>query len=245
MKRILMLIMAALFLSPSLFAGENNRSTLRIRLSDGSPLLVTINGRDFKKIGRSITIGDLPGKRQEVEVYKYRMYADGKGGKAELAFSGKIKIEKGNTYDCVVDLGTHKFRMMHVSSLQPLPEPQQFDPAQNQVVDQNNPPVDNTPLELPVTTEVSTQLLPLKKAMAGEDADSKKLELAVNYINKNRVNTQDVTNIAGWIFFDDNRMKFVKQAYSKVVDKNNFDAVGKVFTMEDSKKEFKDFLSNH
>lgn len=237
-----MLIMAALFLTPSLFAGANNRSTLRIRLSDGSPLLITVNGRDFKKIGRSITVGDLPGKRQEIQVYKYRMYADGKGGKAELAFSGRIKIEKGYTYDCVVDLGTGKFRMRPVASLEALPEPQRFDPAQNRVVDQNNP---NADLELPVTTEVSAKLAPLKAAMTNVDADSKKLDLALNYINKNAVNTQDVTNIAGWIFFDDNRMKFVKQAYSKVVDKGNFDAVGKVFTLENSKKEFSDFLSKH
>ena len=240
MKRILMLIMAALLVAPSLFADGSNRSTLRIRLSDGSPLLITVNGRDFKKIGRSITIGDLPGKRQDIQVYKYRMFADGKGGKAELAFSGRIKIEKGYTYDCVVDLGTGKFRMKHVTSLQALPSPD-AGPVQrpNQIA------ADDTPLELPVTTEVDSKLLPLQKSMTNVDADSKKLELAINYVNANRVNTQDVTNIASWIFFDDNRMKFVKQAYSKVVDKNNYDAVGKVFTMDASKKEFSDFIAQH
>ena len=241
MKRILMLIMAALFAVPALFAGDgSNRSTLRIRLSDGSPLLITVNGRDFKKIGRAITIGDLPGKRQDIQVYKYRMFADGKGGKAELAFSGRIKIEKGNTYDCVVDLKTNKFRMKHVSSLQALPSP---DAGPMQAP--NGTAVDDTPLELPVTTEVDSKLLPLQKSMTAEDADSKKLTLALNYINTNKVNTQDVTNIASWIFFDDNRMKFVKEAYNKVVDKNNFDAVGKVFTMDESKKEFSEFISKH
>jgi hypothetical protein len=244
MKRILVLIMTALFLVPAAFAGSSNRSIIRIRLSDGSPLLITVNGREFKKIGRSITLGDLPGKRQNIQVYRYRPYADGKGGKAELAFSGKIKIEKGYTYDCIVDLGTGKFRMRHVSSLPELPSSDMIDPSQSHVVDQNRV-VDNTPLELPVTTEVSTKLLPLKSSMAAVDADSKKLQLATNYINQNAVNTQDVTNIAGWIFFDDNRMKFVKQAYSKVVDKNNFDAVGKVFTLDDSKKEFNDFIAKH
>lgn len=250
MNKILVLLMTALLLTSTLFAGGNNRSTLRIRLSDGSPLMVTINGRDFNKIGRSITIGDLPGKRQYLQVYKYRRYADGKGGKAELAFDGKIKIEKGFTYDCIVDLGSGKIRMREVASLQPLVSPPAFNPNQSQVLEQGQqdaavatPAEDNnTPMAMPPTQDVDAKLLPLKKAMGNVDADSKKLELALNYVNKSQVNSLDVKNIATWIFFDDNRMKFVKQAYPKVTDKNNYSAVASVFTLDESKKEFNDFL---
>lgn len=246
-----MLIMAALFIVPSVFAGA--RSTIRIRLSDGSPLLVNINGRDFQKVGRSVTIGDIPGKRQYLQVYKYRMYADGKGGKAELAYSGNIKIEKGGTYDCIVDLGTKKLRMMEVASLQPIATQPRFNPNLSQPLNQaqqNNGAVttdevenQEAPMALPATQEINPKLLPLKKSMDGVDADSKKLALAVSYISNNSYNAQDVSNIATWIFFDDNRMKFVKQAYPKVSDKNNYPGVSGVFTLDDSKKEFNNFLS--
>jgi hypothetical protein len=253
MKRILMLIMAALFLSPAVFAGDSNRSTLRIRLSDGSPLMLTVNGRQFKKIGRSITIGDLHGKRQDLQVYRYRQYSNGNGGRSELVFNDRIKIEKGGTYDCIVDIGSGKISISEVqASLPPLPQPPPFDPNRSHTLNnqrpQNNPASNddvqnNAPLEMPPVQNVSAGLQSLKTAMAGQDADSKKLEFALNYVNRNQVNSQDVGNIAAWIFFDDNRMKFVKQAYSKVSDKNNYASVGKVFTMSDSKREFDDFLN--
>ncbi|KAA5537392.1 DUF4476 domain-containing protein [Taibaiella lutea] len=251
MKRILMLIMALFFIVPALFAGA--RSTIRIRLSDGSPLMVSINGRDFKKIGRTVTIGDIPGKRQYLQVYRYRMYADGKGGKAELAYSGNIKIEKGGTYDCIVDLRTQKLRMKEVASLQPIANTPPFNPNLSQPLDQTENQTDNqvqnentdndTPLELPVTQEVNPGLSSLKKSMESVDADSKKLAIALAYTNKNTFNSQDVSNIASWIFFDDNRLKFVKQAYAKVSDKSNFAIVANVFTLDDSKKDFNSFLN--
>lgn len=247
MKRILVLIMALFFIIPAVFAGA--RSTIRIRLSDGSPLMVSINGRDFKKIGRTVTIGDIPGKRQYIQVYKYRMYADGKGGKAELTYSGNIKIEKGGTYDCIVDLRTQKLRVKQVASLQPIATQPPFNPNLSQPLSQDDNSVSNdeaandeAPLELPVAQDVNPKLLPLKKSMDAVDADSKKLALAVAYVNKNTYNSQDVSNIASWIFFDDNRMKFAKQAYPKVSDKNNYASVASVFTLEDSKKEFSNFL---
>jgi hypothetical protein len=249
MKRILVLIMAIFFIIPAVFAGA--RSTIRIRLSDGSPLMVSINGRDFKKIGKTVTIGDIPGKRQYIQVYKYRMYADGKGGKAELAYSGNIKIEKGGTYDCIVDLRTKKLRMKEVASLQPIANtPPPFNPNLSQPLNQsdnqtsnNDITNDETPLELPPVQNINPKLSALKKSMESVDADSKKLSLAIAYTNKNIFNSQDVSNIATWIFFDDNRMKFVKHAYTNVSDKNNFASVANVFTLEDSKKEFNSFLN--
>jgi hypothetical protein len=250
MKRILVLVMVLFFTVPAVFAGA--RSTIRIRLSDGSPLMVSINGRDFKKIGRTVTIGDIPGKRQYIQVYKYRMYADGKGGKAELTYSGNIKIEKGGIYDCIVDLRTQKLRVKQVAALQPIATPPPFNPNLSQPLnqvddrasdDETTMANDETTLELPTAQEINPKLLPLKKSMEAVDADNKKLALAVAYINKNTINSQDVSNIATWIFFDDNRLKFVKQAYPKVSDKNNFAAVANVFTLDDSKKEFNSFLT--
>jgi len=242
-----MLLMAFLLTTASVFAGGNNRSTIRVRLSDNSPLMITVNGRDFKKIGRSITIGDLPGKRQNLQVYKYRRFADGKGGRAEQVFSGDIKIEKGSTYDCIVDIGAGKIRMWKVNALQPIAPPPGFNPRQSQPLNQDNADVavaaGDTAFEMPPVHNVDDKLLPLKASMEKVDADSKKLELAMNYIGKNSYNSQDVTNIAGWIFFDDNRMKFVKQAYARVTDKNNYASVGDVFTLPDSKKEFSSFLT--
>lgn len=256
MKRIFALALVLLCSLPGVFAQRSDRSTLRIRLSDGGPLLVTINGRDFKKIGRSITIADIPRKRQNLQVYRYRPYADGKGGKAELAYSGTIKVQKGSTYDCVVDPGTRKFRMMEVASLQPIPQRPPFNPRRDQPLNQDNAPddlgtamnepavSDDAPLEMPPDHTVSARLQSLKTAMDREDADSKKLAEARKFIATHNVTSAEVTDIAGWIFFDDNRLTFIKAAYPKVSDKENFSSAGSVFTLPESKKEFENFLSS-
>jgi hypothetical protein len=251
MKRILVLALALLLSIPAIYAQKSNRSTMRIRLSDGSPMLVTINGRDFKKIGRSITIGDIPRKRQYIQVYKYRAYADGQGGKAELAYSGNIKIQKGSTYDCIVDLGTRKFRMKEVASLQPLPQMPAFDRNRSRTLEDNTEVQprenanDDVVMDMPPDHTVPARLQSLKNTMDRVEADSKKLAEAKKFINSNSVTSEEVKTIAGWIFFDDNRLLFVKAAYQRVSDKNNFATVGDVFTLEESQKAFDDFLKNN
>ena len=255
MKRIWVVVLALLMVTPSLWAQQkSNRSTLRIRLSDGGPLLVTINGRDFKKIGRSITIADIPRKRQHLQVYRYRPYADGDGGKAQLVFSGTIKVQKGSIYDCIVEPGSRKFRMKEVASLQPLAQQPPFNQRRDQPLQQSqdDEPMtdasqynnDDVALEMPPDRTVSTKLAPLKAAMDKVDADSKKLAEARKYIAVNTVTSAEVKDIAGWIFFDDNRLPFVKAAYARVTDKTNFASVGEVFTLPESKKEFDRFLEH-
>jgi hypothetical protein len=254
MKRIWILVLTLLIAAPSLWAQQkSNRSTLRIRLSDGSPLLVTINGRDFKKIGRSITIADIPRKRQDLQVYRYRPYADGDGGKAELVFSGTIKVQKGSIYDCIVEPGSRKFRMKEVAMLQPLAQQPPFNPRRDQPLQQqqntamndgNEYSNDDVAIEMPPDRTVSAKLAPLKAAMDKVDADSKKLAEARRYVAANAVTAAEVKDIAGWIFFDDNRLPFIKAAYARVTDKANFATVREVFTLPESRKEFDRFLES-
>lgn len=209
--------------------------------------MVTINGRDFKKVGKSITIADIPRKRQYMQVYRYRPYADGKGGKAELVFSGTIKVQKGSVYDCIVDPRSRKFRMKEVAALQPLAQRPPFDPSRDQPLGGNTTmeepgEAEDTAIELPPDRTVSARLAPLKAAMDKVDADSKKLAEARKFIATNEINSEEVKTIASWIFFDDNRLPFVKAAYSRVTDKENFAYVRTVFTLPESEKEFDNFM---
>ena len=250
MKKILVLALSFFLFLNAATAQRSDRSTMRIRLSDGTPLLLTINGRDFKKTGRSITIGDIPRKRQNLQIYRFRPYADGRGGKAELVYSGTVKISKGSTYDCVVDVRERKFMMKEVSGLSPIERPP-FNPRRDQPISNNNGDEDqyaateNTDIAMPPSHDVSSRLQALKTAMDRVDADSKKLAEAKKFINQNSVTAAEVKSIAGWLFFDDTRLVFVKQAYPKVSDKENFNAeAGSVFTLPASKSEFDDFMKS-
>lgn len=233
MKRILSLLLLVL-LSGNLFAQKNNRSTLRIRLSDDTPLTVSVNGRYFQKTGRSITLGDLPKKRHNIKVYRFRAYQDGNGGKAELVYSGRIKVEPGTTYDCVVDVNARKFRMKPVGSLS-------AERNQGSSVNGRN---NGTDIALPPSQTVnrSAAITQLKTNIDAKGEDAEKLKIANAYLNRQKVSVNEAKDIASWFYFDDTRLSFVKAAYGKVSDPNNFSQLGEVFTLDSSFKDFQKFL---
>jgi hypothetical protein len=240
MRKALVLLLILLNVSEIAVAQKkDNRSTMRIRLSDHSPLMITINGRDFRKTGRSLTIADIPRKRQNVQIYRFRPYTDGRGGKAELVYSGVVKLEKGNTYDCVVNLQTGKLRMRKVRALPPLTDrnPNASRTQEVEIV-QSSAYLNAAAAE----ANVPSRLRNLQEKMDSEDADSKKLLLAQNFVQENMVTTAELRLIAGWIFFDDNRLSFLKQSYNRASDKSNFAALTDVFTLPESKEEFQSFL---
>jgi hypothetical protein len=100
-------------------------------------------------------------------------------------------------------------------------------------------------IAMPPDRTVTPRLQSLKNAMDKVEADSKKLAEAKKFVNANAVSSDEVREIAEWIFFDDNRLLFIKAAYPKVSDKNNFTVVGEVFTLDESKKAFDDFMKNN
>ncbi|HTO16846.1 MAG TPA: DUF4476 domain-containing protein [Edaphocola sp.] len=245
MKRISALIILVLF-SFSGFAQNPNKSTLHFRLSNGQPLTITINGRDFRKVNTQITLVDLPGKRHSVQVYRFRPYADGKGGKAELVYSGSFKIQKGNVYDVIVDVNQRILRIKNLgrvgevdlnrnnsAALPPSLPPN----AQNNVIPEQEYIPENSDMN------ISARLLIIKEQMDIVDEDSKKLKIAQDYIQKNPISTADLRNISSWIMFDDNKMILLKSAYSKIKDKQNFAGLKTIFILPETQSDFEKYAN--
>lgn len=240
MKKLLFLSVVFLFSAAVVFA-QSKRSTIRFSLSDGSPIALSMNGRYFNKTGRSLTVGDIPGKKQDVKIYRYRPYARKSGGKATLVFSGKIKIEKGGTYDAVVDAKTGQLYLTEVNSLDnsvgKLPPPEA-----NQAIGTTTETPEAT-MPMAQTTELSPALQQLKSEMNGQVSDAKKLKKALDYLKKqNSLRAEDVQHICSWLLFDDNKMGFARQAYDKVSDKENLENVRSVFTETTNQQAFDQML---
>lgn len=222
------------------FAQRSNRSTLYFRLSDGQPLVVTINDRDYKKVNTRITIADIPGRRQHIKAYRFRPYADGNGGKAELIYSGTIKIAPGSSYDCIVDM---KSRKLLVKDLGPgnSPAPAAYMPPPPPPVPDasNDVAIDHSADHL----NMDARLIQLQQNITNTKEDSKKLAAAKNYVLKNGTSTAELKTIASWIMFDDNKMELLKSAYNSIRDKQNFGNLKEVFTMADAQKEFTQYAA--
>jgi hypothetical protein len=229
MKHLLSILLLS-FICGNIFAQKkDNRSTLRIRLSDDAPLTVSVNGRYFQKTGKSITIGDLPRKKHQIKVYRFRPYKDGQGGKAELVYSGRIKTESGNIYDCVVDVPSRKLRMKQVAALEPTVQARY---------------VQEQPAMAPIASPKarSAALTQLKAKIDAQNEDAEKLKIANKHMAASKAMVDEVKDIATWFYFDDTRLAFIKSCFGRVNDPENFTSLGSVFTLESTYSDFQKFL---
>lgn len=236
MKRVIAFsILFFLFIGFAAAQGKP-RSTVRIRLNDDYPLTVNINDRDYKKIGQTITIGDLPKKRHDIRVYRIRTYSDGSGAKADLVYSGRIKLEPGSTYDCIVDVKSRKFRMKKVKELPVL------NVNQNgiQSVPENNiqEPVHNE-IEMPTVKKEYPKLKSLQTQLEKANTETERLQLAKKFVSNNTITTEEAAYISSFLLFDDNKVAFFKHAKPQLSDPQNFIDLAAELTMEDAKMEFK------
>jgi len=87
------------------------RSMLRLRLSNGRQIMVTIDDRVYDKHAPSLTIGDLPPGRHRIKVYEYRPYRDSKGGHAVLVYSSVIKVKANMMAWGIVDVNGGTLRL--------------------------------------------------------------------------------------------------------------------------------------
>jgi len=234
MNRFWVFLIALSFFSFFSF-GQAKRSTLRVRLSDGDLIKIAVNDRYFDKTGRSLTIGDLRGKRQYLKVYRFRPYADGRGGRAHLLFSGMLKLEKGHIYDAVVDVRTQQLSLTEVSALPAAPSQMPFRPGSDHAVGASPLPA------TPAPEALSPRLASLQQAMDRKDTDEGKLKIAKTFLEQ-PVTAEEVKTIASWFFFDDTRMLFIKAAYPGVTDKNQLPPIRDVFTEEATRNAFDQFL---
>jgi hypothetical protein len=73
--------------------------------------------------------------------------------------------------------------------------------------------------------------------------DSDKQKLICDFLSRNYVNSNQVEQLLSMIDFESTRLKIAKEAYTKVVDKNNYYTVFNQFDFESSKRELSDFMA--
>jgi Domain of unknown function (DUF4476) len=73
--------------------------------------------------------------------------------------------------------------------------------------------------------------------------DSDKQKMICNFLSKNYVNSNQVGQLLQLIDFESTRLVVAKEAYTKVIDKNNYYVVFNQFDFESSKRELSDFMA--
>jgi Domain of unknown function (DUF4476) len=103
----------------------------------------------------------------------------------------------------------------------------------------NNPPPAGPQAMDPATFE------DVKKTISGSAFDDTKLSTAKTILSTNYVTTNQVMEICKLFSFEDNKLAFVKFAYNRTVDPNNYFKLGNVFVFSSNKEELNNFISSN
>lgn len=211
MTRSILCLFLAFFCALPALNAQKPRSTLILRMEDGQPLTVAVNNRYFHKTGTRLIIGDVPGKRPYLQVYRFRPYADGEGGKAELVFSGQIKIERGGRYEVIVRPGHRSVRVARLSAT-----------GDAAFTDPGNARADYAASGPVYEAGRPPWLHALLEKMSAEIKDSEKLQLALSGL-PDKLSTAEALLICEAILFEDNKRGFLKTASPRISDRSNID----------------------
>ena len=83
-----------------------------------------------------------------------------------------------------------------------------------------------------------------QRVLERENFDNARLLYAKRLVDENWLSAEQVKALARFFSFDNNRMDFVKYAYSKTIDKSNFSVVCNAFDSSYSKDQLMNFIRN-
>lgn len=82
-----------------------------------------------------------------------------------------------------------------------------------------------------------------KSTISKSSFDDTKLSTAKTIISHNCLSTAQVMEICKMFSFEENKLAFAKEAYSRTTDRNNYYKVGSIFTFDSNKTELNEFIS--
>lgn len=220
------LLSALLFLLSSFTVNAQN--VLKIMMDDQSEITVSIDGRDYKKVGRVLTFVDIPAGWHDLRVYRFIPYRDG-GGRAKLVYSSRIRLKKGNVTTCVVD-GSRGRMSVDNRDL--------YDEANRAV------PIDEPTQNHVVVKEVLTEeeLDSWQKKVETIPTDIEKKKAVQDALKGMEFNVTQLKQMLGWFAFESTKMEVAKWCYDKVSDPQNYKQLMEVFSLESSKNELNKFI---
>lgn len=221
MKKWIYTLAVLLMTSVAALAGRSGDNILEISLSDGAPIVVSIDNRDYNKHGSTITIGDLPRGWHSIRVYEYMEYKRG-GARARLFYTGRIKVKDGTRSICVVDVRTQRMRVATYDL---------NDTYSASAANSNNGGM-----------LTDSEQGNIGNAVNAYDTDTEKLKLMKNKLADYTFLTGQLRTMMGWLAFESSRIEFAKWSYSHVSDTDNYSGLEDVFLIPESKEEFKEFV---
>ncbi|MBL7765283.1 MAG: DUF4476 domain-containing protein [Chitinophagaceae bacterium] len=261
MKKLIITVLILLSVLQS-FAGWN-RGMLRIRDNSGRTITVSVDGRRYNKVGRTVTVGDLPSGYHTVKVYRYNTNGHGYAN-AMLMYQGSINVRPGRIYYCTVmrnqmdieencciddygnwnnndnwdnwDEEAHTWNNNRRWSDHDQWDDRNDDrPRPKGNYDENSW---NTYKGVMSNGRYQMLIDQMRKASFETSKDKVARQLLVN----ERITVNQLIGVLKEFTFESTKVTFAKDFYRSLLDKENFIMVNDLFTFQSSKDEILDYI---
>ncbi len=248
MKRLILLLVC--FCLAALQAGA--QSMVKVRVADNRPINVWIDGRYFNKRGTSVTVGDIPQGEHKLKIYSIASTRRGRAYQ-EVIYYGKVytypekitlfyydpysgEVDTRNEY---IDEYRKDYPDMKTGGWR----------REEQTSDQrpDDPNNSNAPVASPISSGETGSLTDgkidkLKTKTDAKKNDTEKMNLLKEALKNETLTTGQVGTLMGWLGFESSKLDFAEWAYPKTVDKEIYNDLSTVFTMQQYKLEFEEFV---
>jgi hypothetical protein len=248
----IIIVLIALLCGTSAAMAQDGRAAMQVKLSDNSLVTVVIDGRQYRRYGNTLTIGNLPAGKHEVKVYRfypandpgYRSFGYNRSH-ARLLYRGKLRVAANRMYYCVVDT---RYKTMDVreSGMLALDNNPGNHPIRSESVFSDSVG-SNSDHGLAFTEQTNqlkdAQLESLQQSVVTKLADTEKLKQIKDYLEKRSVTSEQVATMMGWLNFEATRLELAKWAYSHVIDQDTYHLASDKLEQNESRNELEQYIS--
>lgn len=264
MKKIILFLLLILSFAAQ---AQPHRGAIQVRLKDNKMLTVVLDGRHFKKYGRSITVADLPQGMHDLKVYyfypahdaAYRSFRDNRSH-AVLVYKGRLQVSGGIMYYLVAD-PVYKTLARRESRTVFMDDNEESYPISTETVfsdendnnsyndkdnwDQNRRDNRNKVLSYYREDDRLTraQMNTLKSIVDDRMGSDDKTAAIQQYISDKSLTTDQVVEMMNWLSFESSKLQVAKDCYTRVLDKENYHEISMALSFQSSKRELDEFIA--
>jgi hypothetical protein len=259
MKNLGIILLLFVSFSQSSWA-QLGQSDIQFKLRNDKLLTVVMDGRHYKRYGRSIAFIDVPSGIHEIKVYRFYPNDDNPYGvhnraRAVLVYKGKMRVDAYTTYFCTIDpqyrtmsIRESKEALYSKDKSQIIEEKPDFeeDAEDNwknrdtdQLEEQNRPfaSIDNNVL-------TNEQLYTLKSSVEKRMSSGDKVNLIQSFLETKKLQTEQVKTILTWLSFDNSKLQVAKFCYPRTTDPSNYLQLSSYLSLQHSKSELEKLMSD-
>ncbi len=259
MKKI---ILVAMILASGIQSFASWKSAmLRIKHEMGRSISISVDDRKYAKIGRALTVGDLPPGNHRIKIYKYNSNGYGYTN-GILIYQGILNLRPGRIYYgivsndgnidleencCIDDYGhwNNNDNWDNVEQMNDAPYHEHEDNwNNNHGWNQQNHHDSHTEngwgsFNGQMSEGRFAQLIgQIQKA----SFETSKASIANQALKTNKISCQQLLRIMSEFSFESTKLQFAKDAYKNVTDRNNYYLINDAFTFQSSKDDLLEFL---